>query len=180
MKRTTSVISFAFALLAGVPAVAAGELVFRPGNGITSLDLIGDGTQAMVVVGRRENFNAHSFDLASLYIRTHLQWQAVVLFDAEKETEQLIAAGGADCMLHDFRFLRQGPHKPLELVVADRDYGDSFVDVRPVVFRIYSLTHNAEGLPGRPLWYYELRATRSSRKPYCDVGEAFRQETTWK
>lgn len=134
----------------------------------------------MVVIGKRENFNAHSFDLASLYITVNGQWEAVTVFDADKERDQLTSSGGADCVLHDFRLSQKSPQKPFRLIVADREFGNSFVDVQPVVFRIYSLTNNADNMPGRPTWYFELRATRTSRKSYCDVGEAFDQEAPWR
>jgi len=43
--------------------------VVKFGNGITHVDILGDGTPAMVVADRRENFNAHSFDVVSLYVQ---------------------------------------------------------------------------------------------------------------
>ena len=129
----------------------------------------------MMVVGKRENFNAHSFELASLYVRVGQEWNVVTYFDDDVEFEQLTSSGGADCLLHDFRFRRASIHKPLELVIADREFGDTFSDSRPVVFRIYSLRHNVDKLWGRPDWYFELYATRTSRESYCDVGDAFTQ-----
>jgi len=167
----------ASALILASPALFATNAdLFRPGNGITPLHLLGDGTRAMMVVGHRENFNAHSFDVASLYVRVDDRWEIVPFFDADKEQDQLTTSGGADCVLHDFRLVRQGAHRPLGLVVADRDYGDSFVDVRPVTFRSYELIRNVDSRAGSPTWRFELRSTRVSVKPYCDVGEAFKEE----
>jgi len=167
-------------LVAAASASAAGTDAFRPGNGITQLDLLGNGTPSMMVVGRRENFNAHSFDVVSLYVRVDRRWEIVPFFDAGKEQDQLTSSGGADCLLHDFRFFRRKPHAPLELVVADRDYGDSFVDVRPVTFRRYALTRNVDSTPGAPTWSFQWGSTRISVKSYCDVGEAFDNEPAWR
>jgi hypothetical protein len=167
-------------LVAAATAAAAGPDPFRPGNGITQLDLLGDGTPSMMVVGKRENFNAHSFDVISLYVRVDHQLEIVPFFDAGKEQDQLTSSGGADCLLHDFRFFRRKPRAPLELVVADRDYGDSFVDVRPVTFRRYALIRNVDSEPGAPTWSFQLRATRVSEKSYCDVGDAFEKERGWR
>ena len=179
MKRPDSKAIFLASAILLLTDAAIGDEAFRPGNGITKLDLLGDGTQSMMVIGRRENFNAHSFDLASLYVQVGRQWQAVTFFDSDTEMDHLTSAGGADCLLHDFRLIRTAPHEPLELVVADRDFGDGFADVQPVVFRRYSLKHNDDELPGRPAWYFELYATQTSLRPYCDVGDAFRQEANW-
>lgn len=170
--------AFAASALLAVHLVAHASkaTLSRPGNGITRLDLLGDGTPAMMVVGRRENYNAHSFDVASVYVHVDGQWEIVPIFDAAKEQDQLTAAGGADCMLHDFRLVGGGPRAPLGLVLADRDYGDSFVAVRPVTFRVYALTRNADSEAGEPTWRFQLRATRKSARPWCDVGDAFDAE----
>ena len=167
-------------LVAAATAAAAGPDPFRPGNGVTQLDLLGDGTPSMMVVGKRENFNAHSFDVVSLYVRVDHQLAIVPFFDAGKEQDQLTSSGGADCLLHDFRLFRRKPRAPLELVVADRDYGASFVDVRPVTFRRYALVRNVDAEPGAPTWSFQLRATRVSEKSYCDVGDAFSDEPRWR
>ncbi len=168
------------AWLAGAASATAGEAPSRPGNGVTPLDLLGDGTPAMTVVGRRENFNAHSFDVVSLFVRVGNAWELVPLYDADTEHDSLTSSGGADCLLHDFRLLRPRPRAALDLVVADRDYGDSFVAVRPVTFRLYQLTKNVDSVPGWPTWHFQLRATRTSAKPYCDVGDAFDHESVWR
>ncbi len=182
MRRTwgRSILLASALLVVAATASATGPDPFRPGNGITKLDLLGDGTPSMTVVGKRENFNAHSFDVISLYVQVDRRWEIVPFFDAGKEQDQLTSSGGADCLLHDFRFLRHKPHAPLELVVADRDYGGSFVDVRPVTFRRYALIRNVDSEPGAPTWSFQLRATRVSEKSYCDVGDAFKQESGWR
>ncbi len=170
----------AVAMLPGVADAAGPDRPpLRPGNGITQLDLLGDGTPAMAVVGRRENFNAHSFDVVSLFVRVGDQWEVVPLYDSDKEQDSLTSSGGADCLLHDFRLVGHGPGTPLDLVMADRDYGDSFVAAMPVTFRRYRLVRNKDADFGWPTWRFQLRSTQTSARSYCDVGDAFVHETVW-
>ena len=173
-------LALAAILMGAGSAIASGESLTRPGNGLTEMHLVGDGTPGMMVIGRRENFNAHSFDVVSLFIRLDDQWQLVPVYDADRERDSFTSSGGADCLLHDFRFVRHHVKAPLELVIADRDYRDSFLAVRPVVFRLYELTRNATSEPGAPMWSFRLRSTRTSAKSYCDVGDAFAHESTWR
>jgi hypothetical protein len=78
--------------------------------------------------------------------------------------------------VHDFRLLRERGKDQLTLVLADRDYGDSFVDFKPVQFKYYEFRKNSEGDMGRPLYYFSLTRTQISRKTYCDVEQAFAEE----
>ena len=176
MSTTARAKRLLWALLMGLgSAQAANITAIRPGNGIHRIDLLGDGTPAMVVVGRRDNGNAHGIDIASLYLRVHQQWLSVVRFDApDDEHDQLHASGGADCVLQDFRLIRRGAHRSLGLVVAERDFGDGFVDRQPVRFRVYRLTHGDD--VGRPTWFFEQTGAFTSVGRYCDVGPAFQLE----
>jgi hypothetical protein len=167
-------------LLGAADANAAGQAPLRPGNGVTELDLLGDGTPAMVVVGRRENFNAYSFDVTSFFVRLGNRLGVVPLFDAEKEQDSMTSSGAADCVPHDFRLVGHRQHVPLSLVVADRDYGESFVAVMPVRFRAYELVKNENSDFGWPTWRFQLRTTRTSTRAYCDVDDAFAHESIWR
>lgn len=167
-------------LLGAADADAVGRAPLRPGNGVTEFDLLGDGTPAITVVGRRENFNAHSFDVISFFVRLGNRWEVVPLYDDEKEQDGMTSSGGADCLLHDFRLVSHEQHVPLSLVVADRDYGDSFVAVMPVKFRFYELVKNVNSDMGWPTWRFQLRRTATSAHAYCDVGDAFAHESIWR
>jgi hypothetical protein len=137
-----------------------------------------DGEAGMAVLGHRDNGNAHGFDVLTLYLKRAHEgaWQIVSVFDGEKEQLTLTAAGGADCVLHDFRLIRTAPHDSAELVVADRDAGASFADAAPVRFKFYQLRRSSQGDVGRPLYFFELVRRTVSRTAHCDVGEAFSQE----
>jgi hypothetical protein len=145
-------------LLGAADANAAARAPLRPGNGVTEFDLLGDGTPAMAVVGRRENFNAHSFDVISFFVRLENRWDVVPLYDDEKEQDSMTSSGGADCLLH----------------------GDSFVAVMPVKFRVYELVKNVNSDMGWPTWRFQLRRTATSAHAYCDVGDAFAHESIWR
>lgn len=79
--------------------------------GITTLDLTGHGLPSMAVFARRENFNAHGFDVLTLYVNVSYGngsppvWQLVSVFDNKEERLTVSVSGGADCLLHDFRLV---------------------------------------------------------------------------
>jgi hypothetical protein len=152
-------------------------------NGINHVDIVGDGTPSLIVSGHRENFNAHSFEVVSFYIKAELrdaeQWLIVPIMNTNgqdfDEKLELNVGGGADCLLHDFRLLvRQGDAPPM-LVVAKRDKGD-FVSREPVTFSYYTLVHNTDGNPGSVPYVFELSRVTTSKSNYCDVDEAMQKE----
>lgn len=147
-------------------------------NGLNPIALTATPLPAWGVLARRENFNAHGFDVLTLYIAAGepSQWQIVPAFDEKGEHLTLMASGGADCLLHDFRLLSPSAAGDALLILADRDLGDSFASPAPVQFRFFRLRQNAEGLPGRPAYYFEFDRAQRATKPYCDVGDALRSE----
>jgi hypothetical protein len=163
-------------------ATADAPVTVQLAYGVNEIDL-GPGTSAaMAVLAHRENFNAHGFDVLTMYVKPPLvgpapqDWQIVTVFDKDKESLSLAAAGGADCMLHDFRLVREpGQDKPI-LIVAERDIGNSYADSASVNFKYYKLRKNSEGDIGHPLYYFALTGAQTSRKRYCDVEQAFIEE----
>ena len=133
---------------------------------------------ATIVIGHRENFNAHGFDVATFFIAGDKPPDLGLLsfWDGDKESLHQGTSGGADCVLHDFRLLRSSKGAPPMVVVADREMGDSYADKAAVSFRFYRLVQNTEGMPGRPLYSFELVKTEKAKASYCDVGEAFQRE----
>jgi len=150
--------------------------------GVNLVNFAGDGVAGMAVLGRRENFNAHGSDVLTLYLKPAPtqygpnDWQLVTLFDGEEEKLTLGAGGGADCVLHDFRLVRKSVHDQVRLLIADRDLGEGYADSALVHFKSYELRRNSEETVGRPVYYFELVNDKVSKKPYCDVGEAFTKE----
>jgi hypothetical protein len=135
----------------------------------------------MAVLAYRDNFNAHGFDVLTMYIKPAAasdsgDWQLVSIFDGGKEALLLTSGGGADCTLHDFRLVREAAGKPLRLIVARRDPGASYADAAVVHFSHYALRHNGGGEVGFPLYYFALERESVAKAPYCDVGEAFEKE----
>lgn len=152
--------------------------------GFNKVDLDGAGTAATVVVARRENFNAHSFDVVSFY--TELMTAAddaarlhvITIYDEEQSRHalELTTSEGADCILADHRLFRDRAHRMAVLITAERKFGETFVDEQPVTFRRYVLKRNTESLVGAPPVYFEFERKWVSKKSYCDVEEAFEKE----
>jgi carbapenem resistance CarG-like protein len=169
------------AMTAGAAELSGYSVVKIP-YGVTNADWTGDGGNDVSVLGRRENFNAHGFDVLTLYVSGSLSEGAepvlnlVPLFDGEKERFEVTVAGGADCVLHDFRLLRGQKANDVLLVLADREPGESFAAEAEVKFATYALRVNQAHDVGRPLVYFEKTGTSVAKKHYCDVEEAFTSE----
>jgi hypothetical protein len=151
-------------------------------NGLNTLSLTSAPLPAQAMLAHRENFNAHGFDVLTLYVQAPAvegeapQWQLVPVFDAKGEHLTLSASGGADCLLHDFRLLRPSATQDATLILADRELGESFATAAAVQFRFFKLKQNADGTVGRPVYYFEFDHARQAGKAYCDVGEALQAE----
>ncbi len=157
-------------LLSPAFAHAAQPLPLR--NGLNRVDFTGDGSADLVVIARRENGNAHGFDVVSFHVEDGALLQ-VPLFDDDHEAQFATIRGGADCVLHDLRLLPGAPGEPATLIRADRAPGESYADAAEVTFTWYALRRNADGEVGRPIWWYERVRETKADKAYCDVGEAF-------
>ena len=176
-----------FAVMAAVlPArfagAASGPEVVAVHEGTNQLSL---GEHAVLAVrARRENYNAHSFDLVSFYFVDKRQaggeLNLMPFFgsaqDKEKERDGITVGGGADCLLRDFRVVQAAGKRPAQLIVAERDFGSSYIARETVRFTYYELTQNADGLPGWPPLYFQAYRKRQSREKYCDVNLAFDRE----
>jgi hypothetical protein len=148
-------------------------------RGINEVDLGVMGQHATVVVGHRANFNAHGFDVTTIYLSGDSPaagLDIVGVWDDQKESLYLTTSGGADCLLHDFRLLRSARGAPPAVVVAERQLRESFVEDSPVTFKLYVLMHNDIGLPGEPTYWFKLVETRNAKAAYCDVGVALFRE----
>jgi carbapenem resistance CarG-like protein len=153
-------------------------VVVKLHRGLNNVDLGGTGQHATVVVGHRENWNAHSFEVTTIYLpgESAADLDIVGVWDDQKESLYLTTSGGADCTLLDFRLLRSVRGAPAALVVADRQLRESFYENSPVTFKVYVLVHNDSGLPGKPTYWFKLVETRSAKAAYCDVGVALSRE----
>ncbi|MET0934664.1 MAG: hypothetical protein ABWX83_01665 [Luteibacter sp.] len=165
-----------YVLAADAPPPAPAKVILIR-NGPNQLTL--GGKELLAVRGWRENFNAHGFDAVSLYIHApEGTWHVVPVMvpnGKESPTERPVigASGGADCQLKDFRLIDAANGKPAQLVIGERDFGESFADPAPVHFDYYELTENTAGDVGDPLyWFRHIRRVDAAR-PYCDVNEAF-------
>ena len=168
-----------------------GYKLVRLRNGVNNVDLDGDGKKDVVMVGHRENYNAHSFDVTTVFIWTKaldakgkaelqvVPWQhdAKGLEDSRSPFPlELTTSGGADGLLHDFRLFIDPAKHSAALIVAEREFGESFADSRPVTFRYYRLARNQEQTPGEPTVYFATWKDFTSKKSYPGVTTAFQEE----
>lgn len=186
MKRSSVWLLGALAWVVALPAVAGqfGDAKsVSLSNGFNQVKL--GGHEATVIVAERENYNAHGFSVATIYMKGPSDRQdrtvlnIVLAFprdSGEPEILQLSTSGGADCVLHDYRLLTSERSKEAWLVIARRDYGQSYVDHAPVHFDVYRLQENKDGLFGRPPVYFEFDHRVEASKPYCDVDDAMSKE----
>jgi hypothetical protein len=156
-----------------------GYVVIKLHRGINAVELGVAGHHATVVMGHRENFNVHSFEVTTVDLSAGSaaeNFNVVGFWDDEKESLFLSTSGGADCLLHDFRLLRSDRGAPPMVVVADRQLRESYFEDSPVSFKFYVLTWNDIGLPGQPDYWFKLVKTEMTKATYCDVGVALSRE----
>ena len=158
-------------------------------NGPNNIDLLGDRTRSVVFVSSRGNGNAHGFSAAAFYVRqaTHRsgaasEWYLAPFFsgpdDAPGGRNAFLTIEGADCTLGDLRLLLAAG-KPAEVVIATREFGDSYASPAQVRFDYYRLVRNAftdETGIGRPEFYFDHVRTVRAKRPYCDVNVALDRE----
>jgi hypothetical protein len=175
----TRVAALALAVTSASATELGGYSVVKLHGGLNNLALTFAGHRISVVIGHRENFNAHSFDVVTFYLSNGELSQGldiVGIWDKDNEVLTEHVSGGADCLLHDFRLLSTERRGPLMLVVADRPLLTSYADNAPVSFKFYTLKQKTDGLPGGPAYWFDLVETQTSKAAYCDVGVALSRE----
>jgi hypothetical protein len=156
--------------------------VVKLNYGLNRIDFDNDGKEDLVILARRENFNAHGFDAVSFYSEQpqngnkQLIQGIVSIFDKDKENFIIKVSGGADCVLHDFRLLKPNNGSQTLLIIADRKLSESYYEENAVAFSYYNLEHNSLGEIGYPFLYFKFFKTEQAKRKYCDVNEAFREE----
>ena len=142
------------------------------------------GVSLIVVRAERLNYNAHDFSVYSFYAHDDGDGDAgagalllaVPLFDGPETpaVESVTTQDGADCMLHDMRLLDNG--NQARLVIAQRDFGQSYADAAPVHFDVYRFEHNTDGVPGFLPYDFRFERRIEAKRHYCDVERAFHDE----
>ena len=156
-----------------------GYSVVKLHGGLNSLPLAFAGHLMSVVIGHRENFNAHSFDVVTFYLSNGEPSEGldiVGVWDKAKEALTEHVSGGADCLLHDIRLLSSERGSAPILIVADRPLLRTYADNELVSFKFYVLKQKTDGLPGGPAYWFDLVEAQNSKAAYCDVGVALSRE----
>jgi len=149
-------------------------------NGITHIDLDGDGVEDLVVKGYVENVSPHSTDIYTFYIhKDSLPGSAISNLVRIKQGSQfnyyVSTRRGADCCLRDIRLAKiSKDFSGLQLIIAERPLGWSYVAMETVTFTFYKLTLYSD--TGIPICLFEEYAKTHTKKKYCDVNDAFQKE----
>jgi Carbapenem resistance protein CarG-like len=153
-------------------------------NGFNNVHFDGLNYKTLIVVAHRENYNAHSYDVTTMYVdykptdkyeKPGLQIIPIIEKD-EHNTLNLITSGGADCMLDDFRLVNNIKAHETWLILADRKFGQTFADTETVTFTYYKLAFDKDEIPGFPPFSFEYWKTVQAKQKYCDVNDAFIKE----
>lgn len=150
--------------------------------GVNRVDFNNDGSDDLIILANRENFNAHGFGVVSFYSEQpqdqdkQKKLGAVSIFEKDKEKFSLNVSGGAGCLLNDFRLLKPKSGNQALLIIASRKFSESFIEENVVTFSYYRLENNSTGEIGRPFAYFNLSEIHQSKSKYCDVTKAFQSE----
>lgn len=155
-------------------------------NGPNRFELTGTGQPAMAFVAYRDNFNAHGYSVVGFYARgrgpkdTDGPWLLVPFVGGPDGPQWpggvFTTSDGADCMLRDLRVYRGTKDDPIEVLVATREFGMSYMDTAAVRFDVYYLQVNSDGEVGVPLYSIVWDHSFPAKHQYCDVNAAFAQE----
>ena len=171
----TATIGLAWGAQAGTAPVLSGLTPISLKAGINSVpQFAADGRDATILLGWRDNGNAHGYDLFVVTLPSRLGGKdaQVVGVDADGGFADSVSDrphAGED-MVRAVRFARgQVDGKPATLLLtATRATTESYYDPVPVDFVAYRL-QRAEGGPGTTLDYFAPIAKFRSRTPYCNA-----------
>jgi hypothetical protein len=148
-------------------------------NGLSYIDLNGDGEKDIIVKGYRSHISAHRFSVISFYLikkignKKRLDIISIGQLP-DKEEYQLFTHEGADCILRDFRLVKIKNSEKIYLIKAERylPTEKTYVDKESVEFIIYELQY--DDIEDR-FFFVKVGQFKTTQK-YCDVNVAFRQE----
>lgn len=158
-------------------------------NGPNDTDLNSDGIQDMVVKSFRNNGTSpHSYNVYDFFINkpasqyTEKEW-VIVQIDKDKNDKDAInieydndvsTSEGAEVVLKDVRVIKTKDKRCL-LVIAKRDFGESYVSEETVNFDIYEMRENTTG-DNDPDYYFNYLESIKAKNKYVDVNEAMDKE----
>ena len=150
--------------------------------GLNNVDLGVHNSKSIAVYAKRNNNNAHSFSVLTLYLTIpdteNNALNIISIFDKEaKESFFVKVGGGADCVLDDFRLTYpEGKTKRAELIIGHRNLSNSYFEAGEVYFDFYRLVENQSNEIGRPKIYFQYIHSNKAGKIYFDVEDAFQEE----
>ncbi len=146
--------------------------------GITNIDLDGDGKNDLVVKGFVNNVSAHTMDYYTFYVmKENLEGKVIpnlVKIKNDKDFDYSFSSSrGADCELSGVRIKKESKEiKGMQLIIARREFGETYVDSQKVTFSYYKLVYDEDW----SLYIFEIYKSVVSKNSYCDVNDAFKKE----
>lgn len=144
-------------------------------NGLNNIDIDGDNTKDIIMNGYRGNITAHDFEAYSFYVYINKISNIVAISDSNdvsKDKYEIFTHKGADCVLRDIRLFKNKGEKSYNLVIAEREFGETYVDEKKVTFSLYKLDYDNDEARFIFRRYGEIKSINN----YCDVEEAFKKE----
>jgi hypothetical protein len=148
-------------------------------NGLSYIDLNGDGEKDIIVKGYRSHISAHRFSVISFYLVKKIANQKRLDIISigqlpDKEEYQLFTHEGADCVLRDFRLIKIKNSEKIYLIKAERYLPPekTYAEKDIVEFIIYELQY--DDIEDR--FFFNKIGQFKTTKKYCDVNVAFKQE----
>jgi hypothetical protein len=138
----------------------------------------GDDREARIVLGWRDNGNAHGYSLFLVLMPTGLHrtdWNVVGFEDGDSFSDQITDEPhtGED-VVKAVRFVRAGPRQLPTVAVATRKWSETYYDRAETTISIYELRRNNEGPGTRD--YFDVVKRWTARKRYCNAELALKDE----
>ena len=138
-------------------------------DGITRIDLNGDTKEDIIISSYVDISSPHNFKSYIFFILEHSGerevWQRIVWEKKDILQMNFNILEGADCILRDFRLIQFSRRiQPIELVMAEREFGQSYADEMPVKFTYFRLFKNKDHFPGEAYWKYVPQKVIKSKK----------------
>ena len=138
-----------------------------------------DGRDARIILGWRDNGNAHGYDLFLVLVPTKRgwsDWNVVGFEDGQDFSDEVTDEPHADeDVVRAVRFVRAGPKQRPMVAIAKREWKETYYDRAETTISIYELRQN-QGTFGTTRDYFTVTHRWKAKKRYCHADLALRDE----
>jgi len=148
--------------------------------GITAnIDLNGDGVNDLIVKSFIDNVSAHTVDVYTFHIMgqssaSDFTPNLIQLRLGKNYHYYFAVSHGADCDLSGLRLIKDSTldEHGLQSVIGERKPGYAYTIPQKVTFTFYKLVYDEVSNQ----YAYEKYKTVTTKKAYCDINQAFKDE----